>query len=758
MRVRDLLHSLSPTGTTATPTSCAASRASCWRAATTCACTSRATAGASRTSSREHGQAPLDEFAARVSGCAATRYDRRRSTSTRALDGADLVLVHEWNEHALVARDRRASRAHRRAIALLFHDTHHRSVTDPARWRRYDLPHYDGVLAFGDVHARPVPRARAGRSARVDVARGRRHARLPPAPDAEREAATWSGSATGATTSAPRSCTSSCSSRSRRSACARASTACAIREHALARAARRRASTTAAGCRTIDVPRGVRALPRDRARAAPAVRRARCPASRRFACSRRWPAASRWSRAPWDDAEGLFTPGERLSGRAQRRRDAARTCERAVATIASCALQLARARPARRSWRRHTCAHRVDELLAIVAELAPQSSHDDGARAWKRSTRHRVLRLEPRLGLLERRRHVLPRHRPRAARARPPRHVLRARRLRAPAAPRHRRPDLGDGRRLPGASEPTACARGARARPRRRRRSSRRAASACSTSCSSGGAGAAAPGSAARVFWDVDAPATLDRVEQRPRRSVPRADPALRPGPHLRRRRARRARLQRVSARAQCVPIYNALDPHTHHPVPPDPRFDADLAFLGNRLPDREARVDEFFLARRGALARAARSCSAATAGTTRPMPPNVRYVGHVYTRDHNALQLHAARRAERQPRQHGALRLLAGDARVRGRRRRRVPHHRRVGGHRAVPRAGRARSSSRATATRSPSTSRRSTPSARARIGEAAQRARAGASTRTRTARAAASTHAARRAHAARHGVSGRM
>ncbi len=46
----------------------------------------------------------------------------------------------------------------------------------------------------------------------------------------------------------------------------------------------------------------------------------------------------------------------------------------------------------------------------------------------------------------------------------------------------------------------------------------------------------------------------------------------------------------------RCVPIYNALDPSTHHPVLPEERFAGDLGFLGNRLPDREARVEEFFL------------------------------------------------------------------------------------------------------------------------------------------------------------------
>jgi spore maturation protein CgeB len=46
----------------------------------------------------------------------------------------------------------------------------------------------------------------------------------------------------------------------------------------------------------------------------------------------------------------------------------------------------------------------------------------------------------------------------------------------------------------------------------------------------------------------------------------------------------------------RCVPVYNALDPDEHHPVPPVKHFAADLGFLGNRLPDREARVEEFFL------------------------------------------------------------------------------------------------------------------------------------------------------------------
>lgn len=68
----------------------------------------------------------------------------------RALDGADLVLVHEWNEPALVAA-LGARRAAGGSFRLLFHDTHHRAATAPGEMARFDLRHYDGVLAFGEV-------------------------------------------------------------------------------------------------------------------------------------------------------------------------------------------------------------------------------------------------------------------------------------------------------------------------------------------------------------------------------------------------------------------------------------------------------------------------------------------------------------------------------------------------------------------------------------------------------------------------------
>lgn len=67
----------------------------------------------------------------------------------QALAGADLVLVHEWNEHRLVQQIGEHRAIH--SYQLLFHDTHHRAVTDRAGMACYDLRHYDGVLAFGKV-------------------------------------------------------------------------------------------------------------------------------------------------------------------------------------------------------------------------------------------------------------------------------------------------------------------------------------------------------------------------------------------------------------------------------------------------------------------------------------------------------------------------------------------------------------------------------------------------------------------------------
>ncbi|HEY0867245.1 MAG TPA: glycosyltransferase [Fimbriimonas sp.] len=77
-------------------------------------------------------------------------YDPRTLDLDRALEGADLVLVHEWSDHELVRRIGRHRRS-KGGYRLLFHDTHHRSVTDRSAMQAYDLSGYDGVLAFGEV-------------------------------------------------------------------------------------------------------------------------------------------------------------------------------------------------------------------------------------------------------------------------------------------------------------------------------------------------------------------------------------------------------------------------------------------------------------------------------------------------------------------------------------------------------------------------------------------------------------------------------
>jgi spore maturation protein CgeB len=137
------------------------------------------------------------------------------------------------------------------------------------------------------------------------------------------------------------------------------------------------------------------------------------------------------------------------------------------------------------------------------------------------------------------------------------------------------------------------------------------------------------------VFWDVDAPATLDRMESdsedRFRALVPKYDLIFTYGggdPVV-------EAYRRFGAR-DCVPVYNALDPTTHHPVEPDPRFQGDLGFLGNRLPDRETRVEGFFLDAAAKLPEK-KFLLGGSGWADKPMPGNVSYMGHVYTRDHNA-------------------------------------------------------------------------------------------------------------------------
>ena len=141
--------------------------------------------------------------------------------------------------------------------------------------------------------------------------------------------------------------------------------------------------------------------------------------------------------------------------------------------------------------------------------------------------------------------------------------------------------------------------------------------------------------SALRIFWDVDAAATLVEMRGDPSHPVLAALPDLDMvltyggGPPV-------VDAYTGFGAKLCVPVYNALDPETHHPAPANPRFTADLGLLANRLPDREARIEEFFL-RPAAAAPEQSFLLGGNGWHDKPMPANVRAIGHVGTGDHNA-------------------------------------------------------------------------------------------------------------------------
>jgi spore maturation protein CgeB len=141
--------------------------------------------------------------------------------------------------------------------------------------------------------------------------------------------------------------------------------------------------------------------------------------------------------------------------------------------------------------------------------------------------------------------------------------------------------------------------------------------------------------SAIRIFWDVDAAATLDEMRHDADHPLHCAlldlDMVLTygGGPPV-------VNAYEGFGARRCIPVYNALDPETHHPAPRDERFAADLALLANRLPDREARIEEFFL-KPAATLPDRKFLLGGNGWETKDMPANVRHLGHVGTADHNA-------------------------------------------------------------------------------------------------------------------------
>jgi spore maturation protein CgeB len=310
----------------------------------------------------EQGEMPIHRFRAAYPGLTSRRYDLERLDLDQALDGMDLVLVHEWNDHALVRRIGE-HRARVGGYRLLFHDTHHRSVTDPQSMAAYELSHYDGVLAFGEV-IRDLYLAR-GWTAHAWIWHEAADTRVfHPIEGVDRVGdLVWIGNWGDEERTAELlefivSPVKDLGLKAR---------FYGVRYPAQACAALTEAGIAYAGWLpnyevpdvfarfkvTVHVPRRpyVQALP-----GIPTIRPFEA-----LACG--IPLVC----APWDDVEGLFTPGKdflvaRHGAKMQRSLQDLLADEAMARDLAEHGRQTI--------LRRHTCAHRVDELLAIYAELA----------------------------------------------------------------------------------------------------------------------------------------------------------------------------------------------------------------------------------------------------------------------------------------------------------------------------------------------------------------------------------------------------
>lgn len=316
----------------------------------------------------DHGEAGLAAYRAAYPELSSTQFGPEFDPA-RACDGADLVVVHEWNDPALVA----AVGAHRKAggrFTLLFHDTHHRAVSEPQAISAFDLSGYDGVLAFGETLAEVYRRWGWGRRVFVwheaaDVALFR-----PPTEEGPREGVVWIGNwGDGERTAELESFLMAPAQ-----AAGLPLDIYGVRypPEALAMLERhgvryrgwlpnaRAPEVFARHLATVHVPRRfyVEVLP-----GIPTIR-----VFEALACG--IPLVS----APWDDAEDLFRPGRDFL--------VARDGEEMVRHLTSL-----KADPGLRAdlvasglariLERHTCGHRADELLAIHRRLAEQSAPGD---------------------------------------------------------------------------------------------------------------------------------------------------------------------------------------------------------------------------------------------------------------------------------------------------------------------------------------------------------------------------------------------
>jgi len=316
----------------------------------------------------DHGEAGLEPYRTAYPELKSCTYTAKCSPA-QMIGDADLVIVHEWNDAKLVARIGQA-RAVGGRFTLLFHDTHHRAVSEPSAMQAYDLNDYDGVLAFGETLAEVYRGWGWGNRVWVwhEAADLRRF--QPPAEAGARDGLVWIGNwGDGERTEELESFLFQ-----------PAAEAClpldiyGVRypEEAKAMLARYGAryhgwapnasapEIFARHLATVHVPRHYYAtiLP-----GIPTIR-----VFEALACG--IPLVS----APWDDAEQLFRPGTDYlvaHGGAEMTRhlNAIRDDADLRASLVAHGLETIRTR--------HSCAHRVDELLAIVAGLAsPQLSED----------------------------------------------------------------------------------------------------------------------------------------------------------------------------------------------------------------------------------------------------------------------------------------------------------------------------------------------------------------------------------------------
>jgi spore maturation protein CgeB len=308
----------------------------------------------------EHGNAPFVAFRRAFPALRSILYDPRRLDPGAVVAANDLTIVHEWNDRELVRRLGGARRPS--AARVLFHDTHHRSVTAPKSMAAYDLRHYDGVLAYGavirDIY---LERGWAERAWTWHEAADTRVFR--PAIGRQRQGdLVWIGNwGDGERSGELKRYLLQPAKRLGLSGSVFGVRYPASGQHAVRRAGLayrgwianyRAPQVFAEHGVTVHIPRRpyVRALP-----GIPTIRPLEALACGiPLICS------------PWNDSEDLFTPGlDYLVAR-----DGEEMAEHLEAVLSDAGLAGALAQHGLRTIHtRHTCAHRVDELLAVAAEL-----------------------------------------------------------------------------------------------------------------------------------------------------------------------------------------------------------------------------------------------------------------------------------------------------------------------------------------------------------------------------------------------------